>query len=144
LIWQYAPTGQLAFWLLDGATVIDYVIPDAPVPGADWVIVGAGDSNHDGELDLFWQQQSTGALAVWLMRGAELDAGLMLSAPALPTGWHVVAVTDLDGDEYSDLIVQDSIGGLQVWYFADATRRFTASLHPSAPGAPGWVVVGPR
>jgi VCBS repeat protein len=143
------PTGQLAFWLLDGTTVIGYVIPNAPEPGADWVIVGTGDSNRDGDLDLFWQQQSTGALAVWHMHGTEFEAGLNLSASP-GTNWQVVAVADLDGDGLPDLVLQETNGGnmftlpqVAAWYFADTTLRFGAMLSPSAANAP-WRVVGPR
>jgi len=144
LVWQYVPTGQLAFWLLDGTTVMNYVIPAAPAPGADWVIVGAGDSNRDGDLDLFWQQQSTGTLAVWRMHGTTLDAGLMLSASPGAT-WVAVAVADLDGDAFPDVVLQDS-GTNQVaaWYFADTTLRFGAMLSPSAAGSAEWRIVGPR
>jgi glucose/arabinose dehydrogenase len=144
LIWQYAPTGQLAFWLLDGTTVMNYVIPIAPSPGADWVIVGAGDANGDGELDLFWQQQSTGTLAVWRMQGTALTAGVLLSASP-PATWRVVAVADLDGDGFADLIFQNS-GTNQVaaWYFMDTMFRFGVLLSPSTAGTAGWRVVGPR
>jgi hypothetical protein len=99
----------VAFWLLNGVNAIDYVIPDVAAPGADWVIVGTGYSNRDGERDLFWQRRSTGTLAVWRMRGTTVEAGLLLSASPDPR-WQVVSVGDLDGDAFSDLVFPHGYG----------------------------------
>jgi hypothetical protein len=145
LIWQYAPTGQIAFWLMDGTTAIGYVIPSVAAPGADWEIIGTGDSNRDGERDIFWQQRSTGALAVWLMmNGTELAGGSVLSANP-GAEWRAVAVTDLDGDAYSDVVLQNTnTGEVGAWYLQGTTVKFGALLQPSSVGAPGWSAVGPR
>lgn len=144
LAWEHMRTGSVAFWLLDGTTVTGYVIPYAPAVGADWLIVGAGDSDRDGNLDLFWQQQSTGALAVWHMLGTVVDFGLMFSASPGPA-WHVAAVADLDSDAFPDLVLQNSATTeVAAWYFAGPTFRFGAMLSPSTAGSPEWRVVGPR
>jgi hypothetical protein len=144
LVWQYAPTGQVAFWLMNGTSAIGYVVPDVMAPGGDWEIVGTGDSNRDGERDLFWQQRSTGTLAVWRMHGTDVNAGLMLSASP-DARWHVVSVSDLDGDAFSDVVFQHAdTGDLAAWYLSDATVRFGAMLNPASAGALSWKIVGPR
>ncbi len=145
LIWQYAPTGQVAFWLMNDATTIGYVIPNVAAPGADWEIIGTGDSNRDGERDIFWQQRSTGALAVWtMMNGTQLAGGGVLTFNP-GSQWRAVAVTDLDGDAYSDIVFQNTnTGDLAAWYLKDAQLRFGLLLVPSSVGTPGWSLVGPR
>jgi VCBS repeat protein/beta-propeller repeat-containing protein len=145
LIWQYAPTGQVAFWLMNGTSAIGYILPNIPAPGGDWEIIGTGDSNRDGERDIFWQQRSTGALAVWtMMHGTELAGGSLLSANPGPQ-WRAVAVSDLDGDAYSDIVLENiSTGDLGAWYLAGNTVKFGVMLVPSSVGAPGWNLVGPR
>jgi hypothetical protein len=145
LIWQYAPTGQSAFWLMDGTSAIGYVIPDVMAPGGDWEIVGTGDSNRDGERDIFWQQRSTGTLAVWWMSGTKIQGASLLSASPGDPKWRAVAVADLDGDAYSDLIFQHTDTRIAAaWYLRDATVRFGATLMPSTVGDPAWKIVGPR
>lgn len=144
LIWQYVPTGQVAFWLMNGTTAIGYVIPNVPAPGVDWEIIGTGDSNRDGERDIFWQHRSTGALAVWTMNGTQLASGrLVATNPGAE--WHAVAVTDLDGDAFSDIVLQNTTtGDLGAWYLHNGALRFGVLVVPSSVGAPGWTLVGPR
>jgi hypothetical protein len=145
LIWQYAPTGQVAFWLMNGTSAIGYLIPDVMAPGGDWEIVGTGDSNRDGERDIFWQQRSTGTLAVWWMTGTAIQGASLLSASPGDPKWRAVAVADLDGDAYSDLIFQHTDTRMTAaWYLRDATVRFGLTLMPSTVGDPAWRVVGPR
>lgn len=145
LIWQYAPTGQVAFWLMNGTNAIGYVIPNVPPPGADWEIIGTGDSNRDGERDIFWQHRSTGILAVWtMMNGTQLASGSLV--PTNPGDqWQAVAVIDLDGDAYSDVVLQNTnTGDLGAWYLRGTSWKFGALLVPSSVGTPGWSLMGPR
>jgi minor extracellular serine protease Vpr len=144
LVWQYGPTGQVAFWLMNGTTAIDYIIPNVTAPGGDWEIVGTGDSNRDGDRDIFWQHRPTGTLAVWtMMNGTELAGGRVLS-PNPGSQWRAVAVTDLDGDAYSDVVLQNTnTGDLGAWYLKNATVKFGLMLVPSSVGVAGSLV-GPR
>src|SRR6478752_596722 len=48
----------------------------------DWKIVGLTDSNHDGHLDLMWNDPWTGQVATWLLDG---NAGI-LGTQTLNTG----------------------------------------------------------
>lgn len=145
VIWQHAPTGQLSIWLLNGVNLLQAVFPDAPAPGGEWEIVGVGDSNRDGDPDLFWQHRTHGTLAVWHMHGTDLAAGMYLSMTPADPHWRVAAVADLDGDGYSDLVFQHADSGLlAAWYFADATFRFGIMLNPSILNDAAWKVAGPR
>ena len=145
LVWQHAPTGKLSFWLLNGTQLVESVIPDIVAPGGEWEIVGAGDSNRDGAIDLLWQHRTTGTLAVWWMDGTSLLGGLLFSASRNDARWRVVAASDLDGDGYTDLIFQNSdTGQIAAWYLAGSTMRFGAMLIPSSAGMPEWRIVGPR
>ena len=130
LIWQYAPTGQVAFWLMNGTTAIDYILPNVMAPGGDWEIVGTGDSNRDGERDIFWQQKSTGTLAVWWMNGTAIAGASLMSASPGDPKWRVVAVADIDGDAYSDVIFQHTDTRITAaWYLQGSTVRNGVTLN---------------
>jgi hypothetical protein len=145
LIWQNSLTGQIAFWIMNGTTAVQYINSSVAPPNADWEIVGVGDSNRDGELDLFWQQRSTGRLAVWRMTQHVFDSGSYLSVSPSDPKWRVVAVTDLDGDGYSDLVLQnDDTGEAGAWYLQETTVRYGVTLNPKSVGEPGWKIAGPR
>jgi glucose/arabinose dehydrogenase len=153
LLWQYAPTGLIAIWFMNGSNLIrthtlDYLLPT----GSDWEIFGTGDSDLDGELDLYWQHRPTGALAVWRLAYVEnsfnlvfLLSGLPLSASPTDPGWHAVGVCDLDLDGLPDIIFQHAISGsVAAWYLNGATVRGGINLSPSNVGDANWKLVGPR
>jgi hypothetical protein len=145
LVWQYGPTGQVAFWLLNGVNVIGYAVPAIAAPGPDWHVVGTGDSNHDGERDLFWQHRTQGSLAVWRMNGTEYRAGLSLSASPNDAAWQAVGISDVDGDGSVDVLFQHAVTGrLAAWFLSGETVRFGAVLNPQSPGDTAWRVIGPR
>jgi glucose/arabinose dehydrogenase len=145
LVWQYAPTGQVAFWLMNGLNAIAYVIPSVSTPGPDWEIVGPGDTNFDGELDLYWQHRTMGTLAVWRMMGTQYAAGVVLSASPTDPGWRAVATADLDNDGSPDIVFQHvTAGTVAAWYLEREKVRFGSYLNPSNTGDPNWKLVGPR
>ena len=47
------------------------------------------DFNGDGKTDLVWRNQSTGAIAVWLMDGTTILSGEVLT-PVSDTNWQIV------------------------------------------------------
>jgi glucose/arabinose dehydrogenase len=144
LVWQHGSTGQVAFWLLNGVTVVGYSIPAVEAPGPDWQVFGTGDANHDGQRDLFFQHRTGGLLAVWRMNGVDFGAGLLLSSPDDP-GWQAVAACDLDRDGSTDIVFQHtSTAILASWYLNGESLRFGTVLNPQSAGDSNWHVVGPR
>ncbi len=121
LILQQDSTTEVAQWLLGGPQGSTYESWDWLSAGlmTDWSLVGMADFNGDGILDMIWQLQSTGQVAVWYMGGPQgnvyeswgwLSAGNML-------GWTFVGAVDFNGDGHPDLIWQNqSTGQVAVWY----------------------------
>jgi hypothetical protein len=145
LVWQYTPTGQVAFWLMNGTNAVSYLFPSVAAPGPDWEIVGTGDSNFDGELDLYWQHRPTGRLAVWHMAGTDFRAGVFLSESPTDPGWRAVGVCDLDVDGSPDIVFQHApTGTVAAWYLSGETLRGGSYLNPSNVGDSNWKLVGPR
>jgi hypothetical protein len=69
------------------------------VPGVDsaWFIKGIGDLDGDGDADLIWRNTTTGDVAVWLMDGQTLVAGVVVARVPTSHQWIIVAAGDLDG-----------------------------------------------
>jgi hypothetical protein len=53
-------------WYLDGAQFLSaaYLFT---VADQSWTIVGTGDFNADGKIDILWRNTSTGTNAIWYM-----------------------------------------------------------------------------
>lgn len=63
------------------------------VTDTDWKIRAIAWVNEDYDPDLIWQHQTTGLISVWLMKGRQQVAGILLSPPAdrvLDTNWRIV------------------------------------------------------
>ena len=107
-----------------------------------WRRIRPSDFNGDGKPDLFFQNYTTGQLALWRMNGVNAIGGSYVSQQQV-VGWKVVAVADMNGDGKLDLVFQNSTSGqMQVWYLNGATVIGSASLSASATA--GWTGVGPK
>jgi hypothetical protein len=79
-----------------------------PNPGANWHLVGSGDTNGDGRGDLIWQEAG-GTLGVWLMNGTTPIAEAGIGNPG-PT-WKVVGAADFNSDGRDDILCRTPSAG---------------------------------
>jgi hypothetical protein len=59
------------------------------VTDTNWQIVGTGDFNNDGKVDILWRNKSTGRNVVWLMNGTTYSSYAELMQVA-DTNWEIV------------------------------------------------------
>ncbi|MBA2305195.1 MAG: VCBS repeat-containing protein [Acidobacteria bacterium] len=147
LIWQHVVTGHLAVWFMNGRQLRSgQSLGPGVVPDLNWTIVGAGDANRDGSVDLFWHHLGTGDIAVWFMRGQTLLSGDRLSPARVPdTNWRLRGIGDMDGNGSPDLLWQN-VATLQsaVWFMNGRQLVSGQSIvGPALPGA-AWHLVSPR
>jgi hypothetical protein len=117
LIWQNEISGHVGIWFMTSTWLREAQLttPDS-VSDLNWGIVGAGDMNGDGHADVVWRDQATGKLAVWLMNGSRMTAGVYLAQYIEDMNWQLQAVSDANGDLQPDLLWQNtSTGELWVW-----------------------------
>jgi streptogramin lyase len=126
-------SGDLAFWLMSGTTVLSSG-GISGVPAA-WSIVGQRDFNGDGAADLLWRDTS-GNTAMWFMSGTTVASSA--SVGNIPINWTVAGVADFNGDGLGDLLWRDSSGDIAVWLMNGATVMSSAGLG-SVPT--NWAVV---
>ena len=90
----------LAYWAMDGATILRQPAPVARPEGH--TLVAQGDFNGDRRLDLIWEASATRTLLMWLGTSAGFTA-----APVgdHAQGWKVWGAGDIDGDGRSDLLL---------------------------------------
>lgn len=161
--------GQLFEWFLDGTgTTINYATGAGLKPGSK-LLYGAGlgglrlvaraDVNNDGIPDLIFQN-STGQIYKWLLDGSGNAIDFATSSGLKPGsgylygsslgGWRVVAVADINGDGFPDLVYQNSVGQIYRWHLDGTGNTINystgAGLKPGSgflygSGLGGWRIV---
>jgi phospholipase/lecithinase/hemolysin len=71
------------------------------------------DANGDGKSDIFWRDNSSGNIAIWLMNGAAVIGSGGLSSPS---SFSIVAVRDFNSDGKFDLLWRDTSGNTSIWF----------------------------
>jgi FG-GAP-like repeat len=122
LAWRDA-TGNLAWWLMDGVTVLSSGVA-AGVPST-WSIVGQRDFNGDGAADLLWRD-NLGNTSIWFMNGTTVASSANVGN--VPSNWSVAGVADFDGDGIGDLLWRDASGNLALWLMNSAVTTASAAL----------------
>jgi|GEM_PF-1062186 len=73
-------------------------------PDLNWLIIGQGDFNGDGIIDLLWHNKTTGQVYLMLMKSTtEQKSGYMFSQEP-NTQWKIVATGDVNGDGTTDIL----------------------------------------
>jgi hypothetical protein len=144
LVWQNRNDGRLLLWHLSGATYTFNEPPSIPqITDPNWRIVGAADANSDGYNDLYWQHQTTGALAIWYMRDTQILSTRAVTTAVSDINWQVRTIFDVDRDGQPDVLWQhQNTGHIAVWYMNGGAFRSSQLVGPGQISDPAWTIVG--
>ena len=117
--------GQLYTWNMDGAGA---TISGGYLYGGglgDWSLKAVADINNDGIGDLIFQN-GVGQIYVWYLDGTgsgvdfPTGSGLKPGSHFLYGGalgdWKVIGAADINNDGNTDLVFQNGIGQIYIWY----------------------------
>lgn len=120
LLW-HDPDGQIAIWLMDGASYLGGATIYTPPTGEAWDIAGTGDFNRDGRADILYSRDIVSPddgktythLVVWQMDGLTPLSSTPLSQ--VEADWTISGVADFNGDGYADLLWRHTSGAVSIW-----------------------------
>jgi Leucine-rich repeat (LRR) protein len=107
---------------------------DATLPAApdlNWQIVGTGDFNQDGQVDILWRYYGPGGYnVVWFMNGTNWTGSAVL--PAAPDlNWRIMGTGDFNKDGNIDILWRNigPSGAVVIWYMNGTTWTGSAEVY---------------
>jgi hypothetical protein len=139
IIWRNAG-GELAEWQMNGSTIAassDLTFNGAAVaPDSSWTVAAIGDFDGDFNADVLWRS-TDGSVVAWMLNGPAIASSGAVTyngtAVSVDASWHVIEVSDFDGDGNSDVLWRNDNGAMAEWLMNGA--QITSSTTPAAQGA---------
>jgi len=124
ILWRNSSNGQNRVWYMNLKTKTGEALLDPPiVANQNWQIVGTGDFNSDGHVDILWRNPSTGEVGVWYMDGITRQ-GMGFTVSQTDPNWRIVGTGDFNGDGKPDILWRNSsTGEVGVWYMDGITYQ---------------------
>ena len=142
ILWR-ADDGTVTDWLgqLDGSFTGNGANLNMNI-SSNWHIVGTGDFNGDGRVDVLWRADD-GRVTDWLAQsnGSFPGAGANFTS-VVSTNWHVAGTGDFNGDGIDDILWRADDGTVTDWLgqsngtFAGNGANFSTNISSN------WHIVG--
>jgi C1A family cysteine protease len=130
ILWRYYGSGGYNYvWSMNGVTCTGGAMLPS-VTDMNWQIVGTGDFNGDGKVDILWRYYGAGGYNyVWYMDGATCAGGAFLPS-VTDLKYQIVGTGDFNGDGKVDILWRYyGAGGYNaVWYLNGVTYIGAESL----------------
>jgi hypothetical protein len=160
ILWNNHITGEVKAWLLDGkGKVRSYLtlhLQCGPAQGcpATWHIVGAGDLDQDGQVDVILHNSSTGVVLAWILDKTGVVTNILTTkytcdaASGCSDRMKFIGVADLNGDGIQDLLWYSKTSGapMAVVLDRDGFVRVAVTVSKGCGSTPnctvGWNPIG--
>ena len=110
------------------------------VTDVNWMIVGTGDFNADGKIDILWRNNVTGQNAVWFMNGIT-NTGLAYLPTVADANWQIVGTGDFNVDGQTDILWRNNVTGQNAVWFMNGTTYVSLAYLLGA-SAMSWQIAG--
>ena len=129
VFWRNSATGQNICWQMNRQGTILNGVMLQTVADSNWTIVGAGDVNGDGDVDLLWRNPTNGMNLWWVMQGLVYkETRVITSLDPIYKDWEIKGVGDVDQDGQLDIFWSNRSTKQMVWWVMDGLQSSSRSF----------------
>ena len=125
ILWRTNSTGALTDWVMNGAAVSQtHNLGTVPNP---WAVVGSGDFDGNGSLDLLLRNGSTGQVLIWFYTNGVFTSSASLGNIA--AAYSIDLTGDFNGNGKSDIVwTNTSTGARSIWFMNGGVLASSTNL----------------
>jgi alpha-tubulin suppressor-like RCC1 family protein len=123
LIFHNFTTGELASWLMNGASVSAAKLL---LGSGNWNVTHTADFDGDGKADMLLRNGVDGTIVLWTMNGLNVVSGTTLLGPS--SGWSVSHTADFNADGKADILLRHTDGRIVIWLMDGASVTSGATV----------------
>lgn len=135
---QWSPdTGNLV--ISRGAGNLSFSAVYSTFVSTDWVLVGLTDIVGNGQKELVWRNQISGAVAVWFLSNFQFSSGIATASPDL--SWTLRGIGRFNGSATDNFLWQNSVSGQVAIWNLNSGGHITSGTILSGRAAYPWALV---
>lgn len=129
IFWRNSATGQNICWQMNRQGEILNGVALQTVADTTWTIVGVGDVNGDGEIDILWRNPTSGMNLWWVMQGLVYKESRVITPLLLANNdWEIKGVGDVNQDGQLDIFWSNRTTKQMVWWVMDGLQNSSRSF----------------
>ena len=148
ILWRYhwkENSGANEIWLMNNDNQRISTVTLNRESSNDWEVVGTGDFNNDGNVDILWRNYKDLLTAVWLLNPLYQSNPVTISVPVQDNPgaeWRIKGTGDFNNDGKIDILWRNNINGEVAVWFMDGLNRTSVGVLAKKESSLIWDIVG--
>lgn len=139
--------GQNLVWYLQpsGAAIASESLIGRDIPDPNWSLVGTGDFDGDGQIDILLRNEAADQTVAWYMNpNGSIRAESLVGRGFGDNNWKIEATADFNNDGQTDILLRNTPADQTILWTMNGSSIVAEALWGRPVGDPNWQIEGAR